>query len=143
MVEGQQLYIDFDGGFNHPRRQNGSYSTANPKIQAALEKHPRFKSDFGLVKIIQLDSPIIQAHVVTPTGDTIGVPQGSKVIEPEPVPEPEPEAKDDQYISRVKNGQDAKMELNRKFKIPWSRLKNLAQVKSEAAKLNIVYANWK
>ena len=142
-VDGREIYCDFNGGFNSPRRQNGSFATSNPKIQAALERHGRFKTHFDISKVVQMESPANEVIVVTPEGIKIGVPQGSVIVEPEPVPEPEISPEPDKYISRVKNGQEAKDELNKKFGVPWSRLKNLTQTLSEASKNNVVYANWK
>lgn len=142
-VDGSDVYCDFSGGMNSPRRLNGSFGTSNPKLQAAIEKHPRFGVSFNLSKVVNIGNPDPEpATIVTPDGTNINVPVGSVVVEPEVKEQPEPEKEVENYISQAKNGQEAKNELNRKFQVPWSRLKNLTQTRSEAAKLNIVYPNW-
>lgn len=142
-ADGQSRFIQFTGGFKSPRRQNGSFSTTNTTIQTTLEKHPRFNVDFALTKVTQINSPGEQVQVLTPDGVSIGVPEGSVIIEAAKKPEVVDQPKKEGYISRVKNGQLAKDELNKVFGVPWSKLKNLDQVRSEAAKLNIVYSDWK
>jgi hypothetical protein len=146
-VGGRDIYCEFTGGVNQPQRLNGSYSTSSLAIQTALEKHPRFKNAFDITKIVNIDSPNEgQAKIMGPEGDLIAnVPLGSIIVDAEP-PKEEPIIKNtetDQYVSQVTNGQQAKDELNKTFGVPWSRLKNLTQTRSEAAKLNIVYPNWK
>ena len=122
VIDGQTLSIEFGGGMSSPRRVNGSFSTTDPKIQAALERHGLYNKTFELVKVInQKPAPA-----------------------PVPPPEPEPEPKEIQpaYVSKAKNAQQAKFELNKKFKVAWSNLKNVDAVLAMAEKFNIDYPEW-
>jgi hypothetical protein len=125
-VDGVEQYVDFTGGTNSPQRVNGSYSTNNSKMQAAIEKHPGFKRTFELIKTI----------------DTTPAPVPVK----EPVKEPVEKSTDvninDPFISRAKTFWEAKQELNQKFKVSHSRIKNAAAVREMAKQFNVEYPNW-
>lgn len=128
-IDGENRFIDFDGGYVHPRRMNGTYSTSNPKIQESLEKHPFYKKEFDLVKVFE--SP--EEKAVTK--------EAKEPVEEATVIEAAPQ-KDDHIVSEAANGQQAKEELNKKHGIPWSRLKNLEMVRAESKILGIIYPNW-
>ncbi len=119
-VDGQIIPCGFTGGMNHPRRLNGTYSTSNPKIQDAIESHPRYKKMFDLVKVVQMKPREAPA---TPVKE-----QKAEVVE--------------LYESEADTGQKAKEELNKRYGVPWSKLKNLAMVDKEAQRLGITYPNW-
>lgn len=42
--------IDFTGGQRAPRRINGRFTTTDPEIQEAIEKHPSYGTKFTLMK---------------------------------------------------------------------------------------------
>ncbi len=120
-VDGQNIPISLEGGINSPRRINGSYSTNDPKLQAAIEKHPGYGKKFQLTKTINMN------------------PAPPPVVEdPAEVVKEKPQA----YISPAKNATQAKAELNKKFKISWSNLKNIPAVLKFAEEFNIEYPNW-
>ncbi len=110
-LDGKHKTIEFTGGYEYPRRVNGSFTTANPRIQEALEAHPKFGTRF-----------ILQSMEVPSAAEEV---KEHKVI-----------------LSEAKNALEAKTELNRKYKVPWSMLKNSTMVKSVASELGIQYPDW-
>lgn len=46
MPDGTEASIVFDGGFTQPYRHSGTFSTDNPDLIAAIEKDPRFGSEW-------------------------------------------------------------------------------------------------
>jgi hypothetical protein len=113
-----ERYIDFTGGTTSPRRINGEYVTGDPKLQAMLERHPDFNKDFELVRTFDPDpAPVVAEE--EPVADTPA-----------------------KTISKAKNSQEAKEELNKKYKISYSQLKNSDMILSAAERFGIVYPNW-
>lgn len=126
-INGSGMGCTFSGGTSFPKKLNGTFSTTKPEVQAALEAHPWYNKMFSLV-----DTSVIGQ-------------QPFAAVEPakeQPPQEEEPATEGEVYLSPAKNAQEAKKELNIKFNIPWSRLKNARQVKREAAERNIQYPNW-
>ncbi len=119
LLNGENTSIDFDGGITSPRRINGSFSTTNPKIQAALESHYAFNKSFELVRTVDSSpAPVVKKE------------------------EEQKETKSNVIISRAKNAQEARQELNKKYGISYSYIKNAAAVLEKAAEFNIEYPNW-
>ncbi len=111
-INGRSRSVDFTGGYEHPRKVTGSYSTVDPIMQEALEAHPGFGESFVL----------------------------SKTTETAKIEAPVKEAK---HYSEAKNGLEAKNELNKKYGVPWSMLKNNTMVRSVASEYGVEYPHWK
>jgi hypothetical protein len=126
-VDGEVKNCEFFGGTSHPKKVNGKYSTVCPKTQAALESHPWHG------KMFKLDGQ-----------EVIGKALPQPIPKPaEPTEQEEPSATEAEvYLSPATNAQEAKKELNAKFGVPWSQLKNSRQVKKLAAEKGIQYPNW-
>ncbi len=121
IVDGVSQSITFRGGIASPRRINGSFATSDAAMQAAIEKHPFYKKKYELVKTINMSPK----------------PAPAKVVEKVPeIEKPEP------YVSKAKNAQEARQELNRKFSIKLGELKNSAAILDKAEDFNIVYPDW-
>ncbi len=126
-VDGETKNCEFFGGTSYPKKINGKYNTTCPKIQAALERHPWFNRTYVL------DSKEV-------VGTAAPVPEAAPQA---PAPQTESTATEEEiYMSPATNAQEAKKELNVKFGVPWSQLKNARQVKKLAAEKGIQYPNW-
>ncbi len=122
-IKGEPVQITFEGGSAAPRRINGDYSTTDPVKQVAIENHPKYGKSFELVKTIDMSTG-------KPFQPTYKAPEAEKPVEAKGI------------VSEAKNSQEAKYELNKKYNIPWSQLKNAAAVLDHAEKLDISYPNW-
>ena len=122
-VNGQYQMVDFTGGITAPRRVNGGFSTPCPTLQKAIESHGDFNKSFTLERAIRMGP------------EPIPVPEVKKPVVEETLKEPS-------FISKAKNAQEARQELNKKFHISYSRLKNAAMVLDMAKELNIAYPEW-
>ncbi len=117
-VSNRQQTVSMDGGITSPRRINGAFTTNNPFLQAAIEKHPEFGKSFELIKTVKIETA------------------------PPPVEKKEEEPEVVKYVSKAKNAQEARQELRDKFHIKLSELKNAAAVLNQAEKFNISYPDW-
>lgn len=140
----------FRGGKYYPYRENGSFRTSDVKVQDALEQHEWFNKQFVLVKTTNIEPEVeVPAKPVTP----------KPTIEPEPpvedenpdLTEQEPETTEQPKVTsdgaivvdEVKNGQTAKLYLNKNFSVPFSRLNTTEKIMAEAKLANLTFPNWK
>lgn len=146
-VDGIGHVIEFKGGKYFPEKINGTFATANVKIQKAIEEHERFGGDFILVRTY--DEILVVDKKVANTPDPLPEPlvpaeEIVKAYEPSELPEPTTTTPTGEVVvSEVKNGQDAKLYLNKHFDVPFSRLKNNQMVMDEAKTANLLFPNWK
>ncbi len=113
-----KVSCSFTGGASTPVRITGSYRTTDPKIQKALERHPWFNIEYFLQNTIAKD--------------------------PVPVPSPEKEAPrgNEKIVSEAVSAQQAREELNKKYGVSFSKMRNSEAVLAKAAELGIVYPKW-
>ena len=118
--EGRMIRCSFTGGINTPQRITGSFVTEDPIIQRAMEAHPWFNKDFYLFKASEVRPPAVQQK-------------------PEPEPQPELPV---EVESGATGAQEAREELNKKYGVPFSRLRNAEAIRKEADELGVKYPQW-
>ena len=133
---------EFKGGKYFPEKINGTFATSNAKIQKAIESHERYGGDFILIRTIEDLKPVVK-EPVKPVEPVLPVEPALPTIDVE-TPEPTTITPTGEVlVNEVKNGQDAKLYLNKNFDIPFSRLKNTQMVMNESKIANLIYPNWK
>jgi hypothetical protein len=118
-VDGRRVVCEFTGSSTYPVVIRGMYATKDPRIQEALEKHSLFKKDFFLESTVK------------------SLPQ---VLNPEPEGSDGPESKTIE-VKDIRSVTKAKEFLNRKYKAPYSDMKNKEQVLNKADELGIVFVD--
>jgi hypothetical protein len=126
---GNVVNCEFAGGIKSPQRVNGSFSTSDPETQMQLEANPRFNKDYYLLKTVEIaPAPI---PVPTPIPAAIPVAENIPVV-----------SEKEGHVSDATNAQQAREELNAKFGISFSKLKNTAAIMQFAEEYKISYPNW-
>lgn len=143
-VDGIGYPCEFKGGRYFPERINGTFATSNAKIQKAIEEHEGFGGDFILLRTIEETKPVVKEPVKEEVKEPV-LPI-EPIVPTIDVENPEPTTTTptgEVLVNEVKNGQDAKLYLNKHFDVPFSRLKNTELTMKEAKIANLIFPNWK
>jgi len=116
-IDGKDFEVEFTGGVKSPRRENGKYSTIDPKVQQALEDSPAYGIKWRLV----YDS---------------GEPEAPSFVE-------EKEEVDLKIVDEVTTAQEAKDYLKNEYELGWKEVpKNTTEIKDFAKQHRITFPKW-
>lgn len=163
-IDGIEVYIHFENGTSSPKRQQGRYATANPKIQEFLETSQAYNVRWKLVSgAANPPKSAEQAYTeyphddlaktpthnnTDPNDDDLGTSPGSVVEETDedimPETEPSVDALGDIVVGEeVVNGQQARNYLMEHVKnLTFRQVSNNQQIISVAKENHIQFTHW-
>ena len=115
-VSGEQVFIHFSGGRVYPKRINGLYRTSKPDIIAALDNHPKYGIDWICVSESE-------------SKGTVEVKPGELQVE------------DKMVVSGPINSQQAREWLNKNKGVPFTKMRNKAEVMQMAKEQKVEFVN--
>ena len=113
---GAPVFIHFTGGRIHPKRINGIYRTSRPDIIEALDTHPKYGIDW----ICESESESKGAVEIKP---------GELQVE------------DKMVVSGPINSQQAREWLNKNKGVPFTKMRNKAEVMQMAKEQKVEFVN--
>lgn len=130
MVDGKKVFVDFIGGAIYPHKVMGFFTTADEKLQKALEEGPGFNTLYELEVTVDPDASKKQAQKPTEKKKT----SKKEIVSDGP---------DDEktVVEEVTNYQQARDYLAEKFEIKKQALANPKAIENAANKNNVAFPN--